>query len=71
MTVVFVPERKHNCQPGWSWDSPGTVVECDKCNNTWVAYKLPPNHGVLVTYWRREGLLERWRRERRTKKESS
>jgi hypothetical protein len=51
------------------WDPPGTVRACDVCGRTWKAYPYyhPPGDGwsPRTIWWRREGLLARWWRQRK------
>lgn len=65
--------RTHSGGPSGWWypvgDEPlhrypaGTVRECS-CGRTWVAGELD---GLMQSIWRREGRLERWWRERRSR----
>ena len=53
------------------WAAPGTVAECGECGKTWVAYKQEYANMVdFTTHWRPEKRLERWRRERRRRRQS-
>lgn len=56
-----------------AYDPPGTIRQCGECGKTWVGYRTKaPAHGMhtLTTQWRPEGLLERWRRQRRAAREA-
>lgn len=80
MSVVYEPTNVHRCPVSFHytdngrgtigldhpafWAQPGTVIACD-CTRTFVACE--PRIGETFARWRREGRIERWRRERRAR----
>lgn len=73
-TVVSEPAPRHHCGPNASgywrdhcWDQAGTVRRCEECGQTWVALAPRRDAGEMHNMWRREGRIERWRRERRAR----
>ena len=55
--------------PAFTWATEGTVVACEECGKTWVAYKQEYANMVdLTTHWRPERRFERWRRGRKERR---
>jgi hypothetical protein len=69
------PAKPHRCAaPAPDFGQPGTVVACDTCGKTYVAY-IPDRNltghgqewGAGIVLWRAETRRERRRRERRVR----
>lgn len=76
--VVHEPEPEHYCGPNrfgmWAdhlYDPVGTVLECSECGKSWVAGVAHPLSGFVGRIWRPEGLIAKWRRKRRERKEAA
>ena len=52
---------------------PGTVWQCPDCEQCWVSHRAPAMRGLTIdrVVFRRESRFARWRRDRRTTKDST
>ena len=74
-TVPWLPDAYPPPPPGFTHraemvhqnDPPGNVRQCQECGRCWVAVANRP--GMAGVWWRPEGRLKRWMRERKAQRQ--